>query len=131
MSGHLPEQFYYLYENEDARKSVVRIDLLAFFQANPHAMDTAAGFARRLHRPLRDVAAAADALAGVGILEKIERGAHAVYRLRSVELDAEGGKLFEGSRGIGGGLAIVDRGVERDPGGYSDRGQEGEGDRHQ
>ncbi|HHW39583.1 MAG TPA: hypothetical protein GXX19_00245 [Syntrophomonadaceae bacterium] len=88
-----------MYDKGDVRNSVVRIDLLAFFQANPHAIDTAAGFARRLHRPLKDVAAAADALAGIGILERIESGSHTVYRLRSIDEDAEGGTLFEGSRG--------------------------------
>jgi len=87
-----------LYDKGDVRNSVVRIDLLSFFQANPHAIDTAAGFARRLHRPLKDVAAAADALARIGILVKIERGSHTIYHLRSVDEDAEGGVLLEGSR---------------------------------
>lgn len=97
--SRLPEQFLYLYDKGCVKNSVVRIDLLTFFQANPHTIDTAAGFARRLHRPLTDVTSAAEALAGIGILEKIQRGNYTVYRLRHLGDDAERGNLFEGSRG--------------------------------
>ena len=37
-------------QTNQVQESMVRIDLLAFFQANPHTVDTVDGLARRLHR---------------------------------------------------------------------------------
>ena len=45
-----------IYEGLDPiRQTVIRIELLAFFQANPHTRDTAWGLALRLHRPFQQV----------------------------------------------------------------------------
>ncbi len=82
----LSDQHYSLPEKGGVRGSIIRIELLTFFQANPHTRDTAAGLARRLHRPLEDVAAAAAMLAKIGILEKNGSGPYTVYRLRHGEL---------------------------------------------
>ncbi len=82
----LSDQHQHVLENGGVRESIVRIELLTFFQANPHTRDTAAGLARRLHRPLEDVAAAAAALARIGILDQNGSGPYVVYRLRHGEL---------------------------------------------
>lgn len=74
------------YTRADVQESIVRIDLLTFFQANPHTRDTASGLARRLYRPLQEVAAAADTLVRIGILEKSVNSISTVYRLRNGEM---------------------------------------------
>ncbi|MDD4168890.1 MAG: hypothetical protein PHD36_01280, partial [Desulfotomaculaceae bacterium] len=50
-------------------QSVIRIELLAFFQANPHTRDTVEGLALRLNRSRRQVEMALHALGALGILE--------------------------------------------------------------
>gem|GEM_PF-1187874 len=67
-------------------QSVIRIELLAFFQANPHTRDTVDGLALRLHRPRRQVEMALHALSALGILEVGGNMKVAVYRLRNGDL---------------------------------------------
>lgn len=87
----MSEQFEYIGDHADVQGSIVRIDLLTFFQANPHTRDTITGLAKRLHRSLQEVASATDALFRIGILEKKEGGSYTVYRLRDIGGGAEGG----------------------------------------
>jgi hypothetical protein len=74
--------------HEIVRGSIVRIEVLTFFQANPHTVDTASGIARRLHRPLKEVLEAMEMLARIGILERAENGRFSLFRLRHGDLIA-------------------------------------------
>lgn len=67
-------------------QSMVRIELLTFFQANPHTRDTVDGLALRLHRPRDQVAAAAQALSNLGVLERSGTKNITIYRLRNGDL---------------------------------------------
>jgi hypothetical protein len=67
-------------------QSMIRIDLLAFFQANPHTRDTIDGLALRLHRPREQVAAAAHFLSNLGVLERSGTKNITIYRLRNGDL---------------------------------------------
>jgi len=60
----------------------VHLELLTFFQTNPHTRDTVEGLARRLHRPVEEVAAAVEVLMKAGFLEKSGSGSSLVYSLR-------------------------------------------------
>ncbi|GBF33991.1 hypothetical protein DCCM_3102 [Desulfocucumis palustris] len=64
-------------------QSVIRIELLAFFQANPHTRDTADGLALRLHRPRHLVETALSTLGALGILEIGGTKKITIYRLRN------------------------------------------------
>ncbi|HBI26604.1 MAG TPA: hypothetical protein DDY25_02590 [Peptococcaceae bacterium] len=68
--------------------SVVRIDILAFFQANPHTIDTAAGLARRLHRGAEEMKLALDPLVRIGIIQKKKYSNVHLYQLKNGELIA-------------------------------------------
>ncbi|BAF58932.1 hypothetical protein PTH_0751 [Pelotomaculum thermopropionicum SI] len=72
-------------ELDQILQSVVRIELLTFFQANPHTRDTADGLALRLHRPRHQVEMALNALSALGILEMSSRRV-TIYRLRNSDL---------------------------------------------
>lgn len=80
-------------------ESVIRIDLLTFFQANPHTRDTINGLALRLHRPFHQVKEALNALSALGILEVGGSEKMPVYRLRNGDLIS---KYFseQGAKGI-------------------------------
>jgi len=67
-------------------QTVIRIELLAFFQANPYTRDTAGGLAIRLHRPCQQVEMALQALSALGILEIGGTSKVTIYRLRSADL---------------------------------------------
>ncbi|MCL6558768.1 MAG: hypothetical protein K6U74_08170 [Firmicutes bacterium] len=67
-------------------QSVIRIELLAFFQANPHTRDTLDGLALRLHRPRRQVEMALHALGALGIVEIGGTKKVTIYRLRNGDL---------------------------------------------
>lgn len=73
-------------ELDQIQQSVIRIELLAFFQANPYTRDTAAGLSLRLHRPCRQLEPALQALCALGILEIGGTSKVTIYRLRSAEL---------------------------------------------
>ncbi|MGI6404962.1 MAG: hypothetical protein ACOX2E_00465 [Syntrophaceticus sp.] len=66
--------------------SVVRIDILAFFQANPHTIDTAAGLARRLHRGSEEIEKALDPLVRIGLIQKKRYNSVHLYQLKNGEL---------------------------------------------
>jgi hypothetical protein len=66
--------------------SVLRIELLAFFQANPHTRDTAEGLALRLNRPKHEVEVALTNLSALGILEIGGTEKLTIYRLRNGDL---------------------------------------------
>lgn len=75
--------------NEDLdsiMQTVIRIELLAFFQANPYTRDTAGGLALRLHRPCQQLELALQALSALGILEIGGTSKVTIYRLRSADL---------------------------------------------
>ncbi|MGB9804510.1 hypothetical protein [Desulfofundulus sp.] len=65
--------------------SMVRIEVLAFFQANPYTRDTIEGLARRLHRPLPAVSLAVSSLAALGILVGHQGSGSVTYRLKHGE----------------------------------------------
>lgn len=67
-------------------QSVIRIELLTFFQANPHTRDTADGLALRLHRPRCQVEEALRTLSALGILEVGGTEKVVIYRLRNGDL---------------------------------------------
>lgn len=66
--------------------SVIRIEILAFFQANPHTRDTVDGLALRLHRPRHQVEVALNTLSALGILEISGTQKVTIYRLRNGDL---------------------------------------------
>lgn len=84
----LPGQHDFDSRHGIVRDSIVRIEVLTFFQANPHTIDTASGIARRLHRPLEEVAEGLETLARIGILERSENSRFSVFRLRHGDLIA-------------------------------------------
>ncbi|MCF8010342.1 MAG: hypothetical protein K9L17_05190 [Clostridiales bacterium] len=73
-------------KNDSIQQSVVRIELLAFFQANPHTRDTSSGLALRLYRPRHLVEGALNALSALGILEKSGSKDMTVYKLSNGNL---------------------------------------------
>lgn len=76
--------------------SVVRINILAFFQANPHTIDTAAGLARRLHHAPEEIELALDPLVRIGIIQQKKFKSVQLYQLRNGELIAS---FFKTQRG--------------------------------
>jgi len=66
--------------------SILRIELLAFFQANPNTRDTAEGLALRLHRPRQEVEAALNTLSALGVVEIGGTEKVTIYRLRNGDL---------------------------------------------
>jgi len=73
-------------ELDSILQTVIRIELLAFFQANPYTRDTAAGLSLRLHRPCQQLEPALQALSAIGILEIGGTSKVTIYRLRSADL---------------------------------------------
>lgn len=73
ISGNHPE--------DPVISSIVRLELLAFFQANPYTRDTVKGLSTRLHRPIHQIQEAAVSLAALGILVT-SGNKHTVYRLK-------------------------------------------------
>lgn len=73
-------------ETDPILQSVIRIELLAFFQANPHTRDTVDGLALRLHRPRHQVESALNSLTAIGILEIRGTKELTIYRLRKGNL---------------------------------------------
>lgn len=73
-------------DHDPILQSIIRIELLDFFQANPHTRDTVSGLATRLHRPSQQVEMAADALAALGILEMGGSRKITVYSLKHGEM---------------------------------------------
>ncbi|TEB16441.1 hypothetical protein Psfp_01269 [Pelotomaculum sp. FP] len=63
MTGGLTDEF------DQVLQSIIRIELLTFFQANPHTRDTVDGLALRLHRSQHQVELALNTLCAIGILE--------------------------------------------------------------
>ncbi|OPX87144.1 MAG: hypothetical protein A4E53_02604 [Pelotomaculum sp. PtaB.Bin104] len=63
-------------------QSIIRIEMLAFFQANPHTRDTVEGLALRLNRSRYQVKMALHALSALGILEMGAKKL-TIYRLRN------------------------------------------------
>ncbi len=68
--------------------SMVRLELLAFFQANPYTRDTVEGLARRLHRPIPVIALAASSLAALGILASYQGSNITIYGLKTGQFPA-------------------------------------------
>ncbi|KAF1085033.1 hypothetical protein SPSYN_01169 [Sporotomaculum syntrophicum] len=66
--------------------SILRIELLTFFQANPHTRDTADGLALRLHRPKHEIEIALTTLSALGIVEIGGTEKTTIYRLRNGDL---------------------------------------------
>ena len=73
-------------EFDSILQSIIRIDLLTFFQANPHTRDTVEGLAMRLHRPKDQVEIALNALCALGILKVGGTRKVNVYYLNNSEL---------------------------------------------
>lgn len=67
-------------------QSVIRIELLAFFQTNPHTRDTVDGLALRLHRPQHQIGMALNTLGALGILEIGGTKKVTIYRLSKSDL---------------------------------------------
>lgn len=62
--------------------AITKIEILSFFQANPHTRDTLKGFSLRLFMDYEFITEAMNELVGVGIVEKIGIGEKAIYRLK-------------------------------------------------
>jgi hypothetical protein len=73
-------------ELDQVLQSIIRIELLAFFQANPHTRDTVAGLALRLHRSQYQVEMALNTLGAIGIIEIGGTKKVAIYRLSNSDL---------------------------------------------
>jgi hypothetical protein len=68
-------------ELDQVLQSIIRIELLTFFQANPHTRDTIDGLALRLHRTQHQVEIALNTLCAIGILEIGGSKNITIYRL--------------------------------------------------
>ncbi|HHY40473.1 MAG TPA: hypothetical protein GX502_04410 [Syntrophaceticus sp.] len=79
--AHLSEQ-----QANQVQESMIRIDLLAFFQANPHTVDTADGLARRLHRLPAEIRPALDFLTRIGVLQRANYGSLDLFWLNKGEM---------------------------------------------
>lgn len=73
-------------QTNQVQESIVRIDLLTFFQANPHTVDTVEGLARRLHRLPAEIRPALDFLSRIGVLQRANYGSLHLYCLKKREL---------------------------------------------
>ncbi|NPV27596.1 MAG: hypothetical protein HPY81_09210 [Firmicutes bacterium] len=67
--------------NKNITDAVVRIDLITYFNANPHARDTINGLAMRINRTPEQVERAIGKLLEMGVLVK-NGGDKAIYRLK-------------------------------------------------
>jgi hypothetical protein len=81
------------------KESVLRINILSFFQANPRAVDTAAGLARRLQRAPEEIKSALVPLVRLGIIQKKNYHSAPLYQLKNGQLIAslngdQGGDTF-------------------------------------
>ena len=59
---------------ENGAQTIVGLDVILFYQANPSTFDTPLGIALRTHRSLNEVEPALERLAEGGILERHTRG---------------------------------------------------------
>lgn len=75
MTGGLTEEL------DHVLQSIIRIELLTFFQANPHTRDTVDGLAIRLHRAQHQVEMALNTLCAIGLLEIGGTKSVTIYRL--------------------------------------------------
>jgi len=75
-----------LNEFDQVLQSIIRIELLTFFQANPHTRDTAGSLALRLHRPQHQVEMALNTLCAIGILEICGTKKVKLYRMSNSDL---------------------------------------------
>lgn len=73
-------------EFDQVLQSIIGIELLTFFQANPHTQDTVDGLALRLHRSQNQVELALNTLCAVGILEIGGTKKVNIYRLSNSDL---------------------------------------------
>ena len=73
-------------QTNQVQESIVRIDLLTFFQANPHTVDTVEGLARRLHRLPAEIRPALDFLSRIGVLQKANYGRLDLFWLNKGEM---------------------------------------------
>ncbi len=73
-------------QTNQVQESMVCIDLLAFFQANPHTVDTVDGLARRLHRLPDEIRPALDFLSRIGVLQKANYGRLDLFWLNKGEM---------------------------------------------
>lgn len=70
------------YQDQKIGLAIIKIQILAFFQANPHARDNLNGFSRRLFIEPRLIDEAMEELIDVGIIEKGGRYDMSIYRLK-------------------------------------------------
>ena len=63
-------------------RAMAKIEILAFYQKNPHTRDTAEGLADRLFLDTASVVSALKELEQVGIIARIELSETAIYRLK-------------------------------------------------
>lgn len=80
MTGGLYDEF------DQVMQSIIGIELLTFFQANPHTRDTVDGLALRLHRSQNQVELALNTLCAIGILEIGGTKKVNIYRLSNTDL---------------------------------------------
>lgn len=83
---HKKKGTLFFQQTDQIQESIIRIDLLAFFQANPHTVDTANGLARRLHRLPDQIESALDYLTRVGVLHRADYGTLYLYSLKNGEM---------------------------------------------
>lgn len=69
-------------ENQNIDYAMIKIDILAFFLANPHTRDTLNGFSRRLFIDHHLIYKAMEELINIGIVEKSGNNDKSIYRLK-------------------------------------------------
>jgi hypothetical protein len=62
--------------------AMIKIEILAFFLANPHTRDTLSGFSRRLFINHHLIHEAMEELVSLGIVEKSGNSDKSIYRLK-------------------------------------------------
>ncbi len=69
-------------DNQNIQFAMAKIEILSFFQANPHTRDTLEGFSNRLFLDAELVKEIMEELVRLEILEKNGRANCAIYRLK-------------------------------------------------
>jgi hypothetical protein len=68
--------------NQSIQFAMAKIEILSFFQSNPHTRDTLEGFSNRLFLDVELVKEIMDELVNLNILERYGSNGYAIYRLR-------------------------------------------------
>lgn len=67
---------------QNVNNAITKIEILSFFQANPHTRDTLKGFSIRLFIDYKLISEAMEELVNIGIVEKSGPEDKSIYRLK-------------------------------------------------